>query len=97
VQLQALLDFPQMDESESAQVPQAWPLVARLLVQEPGPWPRLERRRQELPVRLALPPAQRELRAHLVSRQPAPRSLAVVPQVSSARPSQLLPLLLFPL
>ncbi len=53
-----------------------------------------------LPVRLALPPLPRELQAHSVSQRLAARSLAAVLQarrVSTARPSLLLPSLLFPL
>src|SRR6267378_900112 len=62
-----------------------------------APWVQVEQRPQALPVRLALPLAQREPPAHSVSPR---RWLGVVrqaQQASSARPSQPRPWLLFPL
>jgi hypothetical protein len=104
--LKALLTLlqAQTDESESPQEhslrgQRASLLAAPLLVQELAPWPQLEQEPQAPPVRLALQPVQREQRPHSVSLQLERRSLAEAPQVrqvSSARPSRLLLLLLFP-
>src|SRR6266436_5748569 len=75
-------------------------LEAPLRVHEPAPCVALEQRPQVLPARSALSPAQRKPQVHSVSRRPASRSLAEARQawqVSSARPSQPCPWLLFPL
>src|SRR5882762_6517248 len=82
---------------QALRVRQAWRLAAPPQVQEPAPWVQVEQRPQALPVRLALPLAQREPPAHSVSPR---RWLGVVrqaQQASSARPSQPRPWLLFPL
>jgi len=66
-------------------------------VQDQAPWMPPPR---ALPVRWALPPAQREPQARSVSMPLAARFLVELPQtqqVSAVRPSQLRPSLLFPL
>ena len=89
--LQAQADESELLPARLSRVRQASRLAAPLQAQAPVPWLPLEQRTQALPARLALPLAQQELRAHSVSQQLAPRSLAEVPQAqqaSSARPSQ---------
>src|SRR5258708_31020861 len=72
------LQQAQADESELlpgrlSRVQQASRPAAPLQVQEPVPWLTPEQRPQALPVRLALPRAQPELRAHSVSQRRGPR------------------------
>jgi hypothetical protein len=81
-------------------VRQALRQAAPLQVQELAPWVLVEQRPRALPVRLALPLAQREPPAHSVSPLLARRWLGALrqpQQASSARPSQPRPWLLFPL
>jgi len=95
--LQAKADESELLQAQALRVQQAWRLAAPPQVQEPAPWVQVEQRPQALPVRLALPLAQREPPAHSVSPR---RWLGVVrqaQQASSARPSQPRPWLLFPL
>ncbi len=96
--LQAHADESELLQAQSLPVQQAlWPATP-LPAQEPAPCVPLERRLRALPPQLAWPRAQREPRAHSVSRRLVPRLLGEVPQarqVSTARPSQLLPSLLF--
>jgi hypothetical protein len=91
----------QVDESELQPVRQASRPAATLQVQEPTPSVLPELRLRALPVQLALLLAQREPRVRSVSLRLARRWLGVVrqqaQQASSARPSQPLPSLLFPL
>ncbi len=104
--LQELLALPRAhaDESgslqaQSSRVPPALRRAAVPQVYELEPWMPLGLTLPVLPVRLALPLSPREPQAHSVSQRTA-RSLAAVLQarrVSSARPSLLLPSLLFPL
>src|SRR5260370_28637735 len=73
--------------------------AAVLRVHELEPCASVGQRLRALPVRLALPPSRWEPQAHSVSQRLAARSLAAVLQarrVSTARPSLLLPSLLFP-
>jgi len=97
----------QQAQTDESTLPQAQPLpaqqasrsVALQQAQEPAPWALLQPPLVLLE-RSALPRAQLELRAHSVSPLLAPHSLAVMPQArqaSSARLSQPLPSLLFPL
>ena len=98
--LQAQADESELLQAQALRVRQAWRLAAPLQVREPPPWVLLEQRPRALPVRLALPPAQREPPEHSVSPRLARRWLGVVrqaQQASSARPSQPRPSLLFPL
>jgi len=86
-------------QAQSLRVPPALRPAAVLQVHELEPCASLGQRLRVLPVRLALPLSPREPQAHSVSQRTA-RSLAAVLQarrVSSARPLQLLPSLLFPL
>jgi len=95
--LQAKADESELLQAQALRVRQAWRLAAPPQVQEPAPWVQVEQRPQALPVRLALPLAQREPPTHSVSPR---RWLGVVrqaQQASSARPSQPRPWLLFPL
>jgi hypothetical protein len=103
----ALRALPQerADESESLQVwrlqvQQASRLEPPPQVQKPTPWVPLEQRPLALRARWSLPQARREPPAHSVSQRRVRRSLAEAPRVrqaSSARPSQPLPWILFPL
>ena len=98
--LQAKADESELLQAQALRVRQAWRLAAPLQVREPAPWVLLEQRPRALPVRLVLPPAQREPPPHSVSPRRARRWLGVVrqaQQASSARPSQPRPSLLFPL
>ena len=98
--LQAQTDESELLQAQSLQVRLASRLEAPLLVHELAPYVALEQRPRVLLVRSALPRAQREPRVHSVSWRLASRSLEEVrpaPQVSSARPSQPCPSLLFPL
>src|ERR1700687_5781597 len=98
--LQAKADESELLQAQALRVRQAWRLAAPPQVQEPAPWVLEEQRPGALPVRLALPLAQREPPAHSVSPRLARRSLGVVrqaQQASSARPSQPRSSLLFPL
>ena len=85
-------------QAQALRVQQALRPAAPLQVRELAPWVLLERRPRVLPVRLALPLAQREPQARSVSPRLARRWLGVLrqaQQASSARPSQPRPSLLF--
>ena len=84
----------ELPQAQSLRVQQASQPAAPPLVQEPAPWEQLL---SGLPAHSALPHAQREPQARSVSQRSAQRSLEEARQVSSARPSQPLPSLLFPL
>ena len=81
-------------QAQTLRVRQASQPAAPPLVQEPVPW---EQPLSALLVHSALPQAQREPQARSVSQRSAQRSLEEARQASSARPSQPLPSLLFPL
>jgi hypothetical protein len=95
----------QADESELLQAQSLRALLASRAtaprqVQEPVPWVPPQQWPPALQLRSALPQAQREPRAHLVSLRLAPRSPVEAPrarQVSSARPSLPHPSFLYPL
>jgi hypothetical protein len=98
--LEAQADEPDLLPGQSLLVRQASRLAAPRPVPEPALWVPPEQRPRALPVRLALPLAQPEPRVHSVSPRLARRLLEMVrpaQQVSSARPSQPRPSLLFPL
>jgi len=98
--LQAQTDESELLQAQPLRVRLASRLEAPLRVHEPAPCVALEQRPRVLPARSALSPAQRKPQVHSVSRRPASRSLAEARQawrVSSARPSQPCPSLLFPL
>src|SRR5260370_31259412 len=61
--LQAKADESELLQAQALRVRQAAPLQVR----EPAPWVLLEQRPRALPVRLVLPPAQREPPPHSVS------------------------------
>src|SRR5216683_5207501 len=98
--LQAQTDESELLQAQPLRVRLASRLEAPLQVNEPAPCVALEQRPRVLLVRSALPRAQRKPQVHSVSRRLASGSLAEARQarqVSSARPSQPCPSLLFPL
>jgi hypothetical protein len=95
--LQAQTDESELLQAQPLRVRLASRLEAPLQVNEPAPCVALEQRPRVLPARSALSPAQRKPQVHSVSRRLASHSLAEARQVSSARPSQPCPWLLFPL
>jgi hypothetical protein len=95
--LQAQTDESELLQAQPLRVRLASRLEAPLQVHEPATCVALEQRSRVLPARSALSPAQRKPQVHSVSRRLASRSLAEARQVSSARPSQPCPSLLFPL
>ena len=97
---QAQTDESVLPQGPSLPAQQASRSVALLQVQEQAPWALLEQPLLVPVEHSALPRAQLEPRARSVSLLLGPHSLAVVPQArqaSSARLSQPLPSLLFPL
>jgi hypothetical protein len=78
--LQAQVDESELLPGQSFRVQQASRLAAARRVQEPAPWVLREPRLRALPVPLAWPPAQRELRVRSVSLRLARRWLGVVRQ-----------------